>query len=1237
MKQMRLFQKLTPTAEVKLTIYEDAFNFVFQQPDVKNVAISGAYSSGKSSVLESYKTKHSDTKFLHVSLAHFASVTNDEDRDEADVEGKVLNQLIHLIPPENIPRTDFKVKRDLSRLGMLINTSMFMLFLVLIAYICFWKPWSSFISALDITWIQWLFLWTTSRVALFFAGMLGFGLLGTAVYALVRTGLNRISILKRVNIQGNGIELFEQAEDSYFDRHLNEVLYLFDKADADVIVFEDIDRFNNNNLIFEKLRQVNTLVNSPKARTHKPIRFFYLLRDDIFASKDRTKFFDFIMPVVPVLDGSNSYDKFIEYLTDGNIGDLFDESFLQRLSLYVDDMRLLKNIYNEFLIYYDRIQSIDLDPNRLLALIVYKNIFPHDFSDLQLRRGFIHTLFNNKPAIVRTERQRVLNEITGLERAVEQLNAEHLRDIEELDAVYFRSNEFLRVNNQVESQFPTRAAFITALRANPAQVQAQRAGGWHSKTLDGEFTKLEQDEEYRQRHDAITQKSTGEVQRLMSRIEKLRIEAEVISDRRLQDLITKENITGIFEDTVRDEVGEEIAFGEIKKSEYFDLIKFLVRNGYIDGSYPDYMTYFYENSLSRIDKIFLRSVTDQVPKEYTYALKNPEVVVSRLEPADFKRPEILNFELLRYLLNTKETNTVYLTHFLRQLINNRNYEFIAGYLASGATDGLFVVAMNNLWSGIFNGLLTASKFSRSQLINYAVDTLLYSAPGDIQAVNEDDCLSGFISRQPTFLNIECPNVQKLIESFLLINVRFSSIDYTVSNQQLFLAMYTNNLYEINFEQICLMLHVLYGLPRHEDFSHKNYSLVLSQPDQLLAQYVSDNMELYLDVVLANCDGRIIDEETAVLNILNNSDISDNQRDAYMQALQTKISDITAVNDEEVWGGLLEQDCVDYSTENILNYFFSNENGMDSVLVDFINRSNTELEFVYKAIDAKFGDDSGAKFYVAIIRCSELANPKYESLLRFFDRYYSKFTFKGLDTDKVSILIRLQTIRMNEHNLLFMRENYPDNVVEFIVHNISKYSESVINEDTYDFEELLMILDENVADKYKLRLLRLTDQEISVTHKNFSARVKQQILSNNFDLNDLPFLFRTYSNEGKLVRTEIDRLARKHVTVIIENEWLVPFDLLSEMLSDQELVKTTREALFATCLPSLSRNQALDCSRILQLDDLSSLFNGKHPTFALTTMNHKILSTFKSKGWITNLKQEGNRYRAYGRKTGTFRG
>jgi hypothetical protein len=109
-----------------------------------------------------------------------------------------------------------------------------------------------------------------------------------------------------------------------------------------------MDRFNSN-VIFERLREVNNLVNvhkynnkkrhklinkifRGKEKQYKPLRFFYLLRDDVFVTKDRTKFFDYIIPIVPVLDGTNSYDQFIRHLKKGNILEKFDSTFLQRLA-----------------------------------------------------------------------------------------------------------------------------------------------------------------------------------------------------------------------------------------------------------------------------------------------------------------------------------------------------------------------------------------------------------------------------------------------------------------------------------------------------------------------------------------------------------------------------------------------------------------------------------------------------------------------------------------------------------------------------------------------------------------------------------------------------------------------------------------------------------------------------------------------------------------------------------------
>lgn len=43
------FERLTPIDNMDLDVYEEAIDYVFDNSDIKNVAISGAYSAGKSS------------------------------------------------------------------------------------------------------------------------------------------------------------------------------------------------------------------------------------------------------------------------------------------------------------------------------------------------------------------------------------------------------------------------------------------------------------------------------------------------------------------------------------------------------------------------------------------------------------------------------------------------------------------------------------------------------------------------------------------------------------------------------------------------------------------------------------------------------------------------------------------------------------------------------------------------------------------------------------------------------------------------------------------------------------------------------------------------------------------------------------------------------------------------------------------------------------------------------------
>ena len=200
------FQKLTTINDDKLAIYEDALNFAFEDDQIKNVAISGPYSAGKSSIIESYKKIKSNKKFLHISLANFretnlnTSTANNSDQvkndpesgvssnsplnDNAILEGKILNQLIHQINQDNIPQTAFKIKEKLVPGKIIRSAIFFTIFLLLIYYIYAFDRWSSFVPTLQEQMKDKL-MWTTSNTTLAVSGLICFVIIGIFIYHLI--------------------------------------------------------------------------------------------------------------------------------------------------------------------------------------------------------------------------------------------------------------------------------------------------------------------------------------------------------------------------------------------------------------------------------------------------------------------------------------------------------------------------------------------------------------------------------------------------------------------------------------------------------------------------------------------------------------------------------------------------------------------------------------------------------------------------------------------------------------------------------------------------------------------------------------------------------------------------------------------------------------------------------------------------------------------------------------------
>lgn len=1183
------FQKLTPSDDADLLVYKDAIDYIFDNKDVRNIAISGSYGAGKSSLINSYKNlKDNKIKFLHVSLAHFKeSDINDKNKGEiteSDLEGKIINQLIHQIPAKNIPQTNFKVKKKFNKFNISYVSILVMLFLVSLLHIFMFKPWSTYVSNLPNNLIQSVLNISLNKSTLLISATIIFLTLFKFVYFLVKVQKTK-NLFKRFKLQGNEIEIFEENdESSYFDKYLNEVLYLFENVDADVIVFEDIDRFEMNG-IFERLHEINTLVNFENKKT---LRFFYLLRDDIFTSKDRTKFFDYILPVVPVMDSSNSYDKFIEILKEGSIYSKFDESFLQGLSLYVDDMRILKNIYNEFLIYFNRLNTIELNYNNMLAMITYKNLFPRDFSQLQLNQGMVYSLFIKKNEFIENEIKELDKSLEEKEEQILYIKKEHLNSIEELDIVYsYRKNQ-ISYNNS------------------------------YSRRLQKEE---EYNEELNKRKKAIENKLSNDISSLENQKLSIKEKIKLIQHKRLKEIITRDNIDDIFKITIKNQVEMETNFNDIKSSEYFDLLKYLIRNGFIDETYSDYMTYFYEDSLSRIDKTFLRSVLDRKAKEYTFKLENPKLIVQRLSEVEFDQEEVLNFDLLDHLLKTK--NNYLISKIIKQLKDNQNLDFIWSYFDERREQATFVENVNREWPEMLYETFHENQYSDESIKQYSLYTLYYSNEKEIDSMNSKEFLSEYISSDNNYLDINSPKIDMIIQKFSLLNVSFVSINN--ANDDLLKGVYNNSLYKITFENLKLMIRHFYGVIDDEQLRYENYTLIRSKPNSPLDRYVNEKIETYLDLLISFSNGKIIDDEEDVKSMLNRKELSSEQKKSYVNSLKTKISAIKEINDKEIWDILLEKELINYSEENLLEYFLE-KSSLEYELSSFINNNEKILDF--KNVIREYTEDQIDDFYNSCIVSNDLSDTKYREIVHSFNFNFSDFDEKEINENKMNILFEEKTIEMNMHNLLFVRENYPKCVIHFIKLNTLEYK-NIITSDTLIYDELKEILKWDLDDKYKIDLLDLKTDSISIIGEGYPSEINIHILKNNLDKNEIPYYFADYESWNLEEKDVIFKLILENISNVIDSPKGMSHELFCKIILSNALDYNLKIDLFVSLLSIININRLDQYLELLNLEIFKRIFKqNTRPSYEVNELNKKVLTEFKNNNWIDDFYENPKKANFY---------
>lgn len=382
---------------------------------IHNIALSGVYGSGKSSILEKV-VKDLEKERPHttrtISLAPLAAQLKKQDdrkvnsaSEEAPgalppksskpssitnlIQKEIIKQLLYGTDPGKIPASHFHRINEIGLGKQLLSSLACGTLLLFILDIHKW-PYNRIQELL--TWLP-----IPTSITKILAEIVIIGLLLIATFALFHYFGTRIHLAK-IDVGTTGITLGENS-DSYFDQYLDEIIYIFEKTGIRTVFFEDLDRFQDAQ-IFDSLRELNQILNNdPKLRHTEstiqkisqrlhfspsaeeknsqpstPIQFVYAIHDAIFSNQyvsadeqvsnkeslahsfSRAKFFDLIIPVVPFVSASNSCQIASETLED--VLDANDPQMINLLELVADavpDKRTWINIRNEFIVYREHL------------------------------------------------------------------------------------------------------------------------------------------------------------------------------------------------------------------------------------------------------------------------------------------------------------------------------------------------------------------------------------------------------------------------------------------------------------------------------------------------------------------------------------------------------------------------------------------------------------------------------------------------------------------------------------------------------------------------------------------------------------------------------------------------------------------------------------------------------------------------------------------------------------------
>lgn len=467
-------QSLTPRYEKKHhETYLRRLEEALKDPKNRNIALTGRYGAGKSSVLDEFEERHRKaTQRLSISTLAPGSPG---DSTTNRIQKEIVKQLLYGAAEKVGRNSRFSRIAVVSRRRALVEAAGVVGAVGLILVFFGWLPELDWPDSEANSWMRVAAWCSVATVAV-------------AMVAAVRV-MTHGWLISDVGAAGATVTLTsKESSSTFFDKYLDEIVYYFDRESKDIVIFEDLDRFEDSG-IFEAVRELNILLNdTPRRRARRrgnslgrllrrgleklpgdvpgwlterlpakwatrllglgvPLRFIYAVKDSMFEKlgddtkkklasggdavaaetlrANRTKFFDLVVPMVPFISHRNARELLSDLLEEAGITGI-DRALVGLVSRHTTDMRLLRNMCNEYLVFAERLleakkKAPGLEPSKLFALIAYKNFHLSDFENVSRRDSDLDRLYEFHQRLVRESVDANERRVRGLKAGREQI------------------------------------------------------------------------------------------------------------------------------------------------------------------------------------------------------------------------------------------------------------------------------------------------------------------------------------------------------------------------------------------------------------------------------------------------------------------------------------------------------------------------------------------------------------------------------------------------------------------------------------------------------------------------------------------------------------------------------------------------------------------------------------------------------------------------------------------------